>query len=382
MVFGAVYVLLIYTIVGSTDVCHSGSCYMKDQYCTLTLISSNCYVCSCGTKDGSCEEICEPDTNYPRFDFSDDDSRYYMGRDLCYCDQTCTWYKDCCDDFREFCPEYLPSSGPVYSPTIQPTYSPTLGPISPTKQPSLSPTSKPTSISPTSKPTSTSEPTYRPTSEPTYKTKKPSLKPTSTPTLFPTFQLSPGKRRYVTPFLMAFEEPLTQSELEALAVVICSYCFALPRDRCAYAGTELSKTYLYKITSYSIEAFAVMFSTSLYTDGVIARANYGMEMEKDALGFSEPPTLSFVVFGKTVLVDEEGNESYCVMIITILGVCTCILVCVVALLMMMRNRNKGANTVYGGMELQPPTYNAAMEEVVTTGPKEGNLMWESETRAV
>jgi len=359
MVFGAVYVLLVYTIVGSTDVCHSGSCYMKGQYCTLTLISSNCYVCSCGTKDGSCEEICEPDTNIPPFDFYDDDSRYYMGRDLCYCDPTCDWYKDCCDDFGEFCTEYLPTSGPSYRLTSEATYSPT-----------SAPTNSPTS-----------DPTYSPTSEPTYKTKKPSLKPASTPTLFPTFQLSPGKRSYVTPFLMTFEEPLTQSEPEALAPIICSWCFALPRDRCAYAGTWLSKTYLYNITSYSLEAFALMFSTSLDTDEVIARANFGME-----ISFSEPPTLSFVAFGKTVLVDEvvdeEGNESYCVMIITILGVCTCILVCVVALLMMMRNRNKRANTDYGGMELQPPTYNAAMEEVVTTGQKEGNLMWETETRVV
>jgi len=367
MVFGAVYVLLVYTIVGSTDVCHSGSCYMKGQYCTLTLISSNCYVCSCGTKDGSCEEICEPDTNIPPFDFYDDDSRYFMGRDLCYCDPTCTWYQDCCDDFGEFCTEYLSTSGPTYRPTSELTYSPT-------SAPTYSQFSEPTY-------SLTSEPTYSPTSEPTYETKKPSLKPASKPTLFPTFQLSPGKRSYVTPFLMTFEEPLTQSEPEALAPIICSWCFALPRDRCAYAGTWLSKTYLYNITSYSLEAFALMFSTSLDTDEVIARANFGME-----ISFSEPPTLSFVAFGKTVLVDEvvdeEGNESYCVMIITILGVCTCILVCVVALLMMMRNRNKRANTDYGGMELQPPTYNAAMEEVVTTGQKEGNLMWETETRVV
>jgi len=344
MLFRAVNVLLIIcTIVGSTYECkHDWDDCEISKFCyLLRWQDNNCGVCTCGSTDGSCYKICHSGTNYNEYDYPDYDTRdlTYMDDDkLCFCDQTCTWYRDCCDDFGEFC-------------TSEYTYSPT------------------------------SEPTYSPTSEPTYWT-KPSMKPTSTPTLFPTFQWSQGKRSYVTPFLMAFEEPLTQSELEALAPVICSYCFALPRDRCAYAGTELSKTYLYKITTYSMEAFAVMFSTSLYTDWVIARANYGMEMEKDALGFSEPPTLSFVVFGKTVLVDEEGNESYCVMIITILGVCTCILVCVVALLMMMRNRNKRVNTVYGGMEMQPPAIKEDMVGVVTTGEKEGKLMWESETREV
>jgi len=328
MLFRAVYSLLICTVFVASQECYPSSHECIDYRCLKFRTSSTCYTCLCGSEDGSCEEICDTNIYYMGSDDGSYDSReyafYFDQLYECYCDESCVLYGDCCDDFAEFC---------------------------------AGRTRAPTTGRPTSGPTSTDSPT-----------KKPSGKPTFAPTLFPTFQMSPGKLRYVTPFFMTFEEHLTQSELEALASVICPYCFGLPGNRCAYESSPLTKTYLYKITAYSIyEAFVALFVTSLYKDQVITMANIGMEEEKDALGFSEIPTLSVVVFGDTVVVDEEGNEShesYLLMIITILGVCTGILLCVVLLCMVMRNRNKRVSTVNGGMELQPHTHDE--EGIVTS----------------
>jgi len=331
---------LICTIFVASWECKDKNHECVDDSCRLKRLSATCYTCYCGSRDGSCEDICD-NTYYYEYDNNSEDGRYvhyfYDGVFKCYCDQSCMFYNDCCDDHVEFCLEFTeaPTTG---RPTSGPTFLPTYGPTTPW-------------------------PTYSPT-------KKPSRKPTSVPTLFPTFQMSPGGVTYVTPFFMSFEEHLTQSELEALASVICPYCFGLPGNRCAYEGSPLTKTYLYKITAYSIyEAFFALFvTTHLYEDQVIALANIGMKEEKDALGFSEIPTLTTVLFGDTVLVDEEGNEShesYLLMIITILGVCTGILLlCVVALCMVLRNRNKRVSTANGGMELQPHTRDE--EGIVTT----------------